>query len=97
MRIITRNEKIGGQSYTSARLVSKQKFRYGVFEMRARLPGGRGTWPAFWLLSVRKPGWSWPKDGEIDIMEHVGYDMNVIHATIHCAAYNHLVSISLLE
>ena len=88
---MTRKENFAGQPYTSARLSSKQTFRYGVFEMRARLPRGKGTWPAFWLLAGPKNNWKWPDDGEIDIMEHVGYDMNNIVSTIHCAAYNHIV------
>jgi beta-glucanase (GH16 family) len=70
--------------YTSARLISKKLFQYGIIEMRAKLPPGRGTWPAFWLLA---PG-SWPSSGEIDVMEEVGFDPNVIHGTIHCTKYN---------
>jgi beta-glucanase (GH16 family) len=54
-------------AYTSARLVSKRAFKYGIFEMRARLPNGRGSWPAFWLLSANRPV-NWPMDGEIDIL-----------------------------
>ena len=60
--------------------------------MRAKLPRGRGTWPAIWMLPVRgeyaKGGW--PDNGEIDIMEHVGFDPGVIHGTIHTRAYNHV-------
>ena len=55
------------RAYTSARLVSKRAFKYGIFEMRARLPNGRGSWPAFWLLSAKRPV-NWPSDGEIDIL-----------------------------
>jgi len=69
-----------GFKYTSARLVTKRTFTYGVFEMRAKLPKGRGTWPAFWLVGQGK----WPDNGELDIMEHVGYNPNVIQSTIHC-------------
>ena len=61
------------RAYTSARIVSKRSFVYGIFEMRARLPEGRGSWPAFWLLSAKKPN-NWPKDGEIDIL---GKKMNI--------------------
>jgi beta-glucanase (GH16 family) len=65
-------QQING-NYFSARLISKDSFRYGTFEFRARLPWGRGTWPAMWLLAAKRP-LNWPSDGEIDVMEHVGYD-----------------------
>ena len=58
--------------------------------MRAKLPLGRGVWPAFWLLASNRP-LNWPDDGEIDVMEYVGYDPNVVHGTIHCKAYNHMI------
>ena len=88
--IETRREQFGNNRFTSSRLLSKQSFKYGVFEMRAKLPKGRGTWPAFWLLAANRP-LSWPLDGEIDVMEHVGYDPNVVHGTIHCNKYNHMI------
>ena len=77
--------------YKSARIKSKNSFRYGIFEFRAKLPYGRGTWPAIWLLAANKP-LNWPWDGEIDVMEHVGYDQNVVHSTIHCGKYNHMIN-----
>lgn len=79
-------------SYTSARLISKGKgdWLYGRVEVRARLPKGRGTWPAIWMLSSDWKYGGWPESGEIDIMEHVGYDPGVIHATAHSASYNHV-------
>jgi len=88
--IEARKEDWEGNEYSSARLVTRDKFEltYGKIEVRAQLPAGRGTWPAIWMLAATKP-LSWPQDGEIDIMEHVGYDPGVIHGTIHCAAYNH--------
>jgi beta-glucanase (GH16 family) len=76
----------GGQHYTSAKLVSRQPFGYGFYEVRAKLPCGRGTWPAIWLLPT---GGKWPDAGEIDVMEMVGWDPNVVHATLHSGAYNH--------
>jgi len=76
----------GGQQYSSARLVSRKTLGYGYYEVRARLPCGRGLWPAIWLLP---PDGRWPDAGEIDIMEMVGWDPNVIHATLHSAAFNH--------
>lgn len=79
-------------AYTSARLLSRGKGgsqTYGRFEVRAQIPGGRGTWPAIWMLPDQNlyGNKSWPDNGEIDIMEHVGYDPNVIHASTHCKSY----------
>jgi beta-glucanase (GH16 family) len=80
----------GGQRYSSARLLTRGKaqWTYGFIEIRAKLPCGRGSWPALWMLSS-PPQQAWPDDGEIDIMEHVGFDPGVIHATMHTGAYNH--------
>lgn len=71
----------GGQSYTSARLITRGKaqWTYGFFEVRAKLPCGAGSWPAIWMLGTGK----WPDAGEIDIMEHVGNDPGTIHSTVH--------------
>ena len=79
-----------GNGYTSARLVSSGKgdFLYGYFEARARVPDGLGTWPAIWMLPTNNTYGVWPNSGEIDIMEHVGYDNNVINGTVHTGAYN---------
>jgi len=77
----------GGQRYTSAKLVSRQPLGYGFYEVRAQLPCGRGMWPAIWLLPT--DGSRWPNGGEIDIMEMVGWNPDVIHATVHSAAFNH--------
>ena len=81
----------GGQPYTSARLVTRGKasWTYGFFEIRARLPCGRGTWPAIWTLADRRVT-GWPGDGEIDIMEHVGHDPGIVHQSVHTAAFNHV-------
>ena len=85
--IEARREDWQGKQYTSARLNSRAGWTYGRIEVRAKLPRGRGTWPAIWMLPVRgeyaKGGW--PDNGEIDIMEHVGFDPGVIHGTIHSA------------
>ncbi len=85
-------DSLGGKSYTSTRMVSKYKgdWRYGRIEVRAKLPRGRGTWPAIWMLSTDWKYGGWPASGEIDIMEHVGFDPGVIHGTIHTEAYNHI-------
>ena len=90
--IEARREDWQGKPYTSARLNSKASWTYGRIDVRAKLPRGRGTWPAIWMLPVRgeygKGGW--PDNGEIDIMEHVGFDPGVVHGTIHSRAYNHV-------
>jgi len=78
----------GGQDYTSGRLVSKQAWTYGFYEIRAKLPCARGTWPAIWMLPEQMG--KWPEGGEIDIMEQVGAEPNLIYATLHTALFNHV-------
>jgi beta-glucanase (GH16 family) len=78
-------QKINGTVY-SIRMNTNESWKYGYFEARLKLPIGRGTWPAFWMLSKNLT--SWPGDGEIDIMEEVGYEPNYVSSTIHCNAYN---------
>ena len=92
--IEARKEAWQGREYTSARLVTRGKgdWTYGRFEVRAKLPSGRGTWPAIWMLPT---GWTyggWPNSGEIDIMEHVGFDPDLVHASVHTRAYNHTIN-----
>lgn len=90
--IEARKEDWKGKKYTSARLLSKNKgdWKYGKIEVRARIPKGKGTWPAIWMLGSTTP-LKWPDDGEIDIMEHVGFDQGIIHASVHCKKYNHVI------
>jgi len=90
--IEARKENWEDKKYTSARLVTKGKadWKYGKIEVRAKLPKGVGTWPAIWMLGSTTP-LKWPDDGEIDIMEHVGYDPGAVHASIHCKKYNHVI------
>ncbi|HEY1023560.1 MAG TPA: glycoside hydrolase family 16 protein [Sphingobacteriaceae bacterium] len=91
LTITARKENSNGREYTSARLVSKGKgdFLYGRVEVKAKLPSGKGTWPAIWMLPTDWAYGGWPKSGEIDIMEHVGYDQDRVHVTVHTDAYNH--------
>jgi len=78
--------------YTSASLTTrgKEAWTYGRIEVRAKLPTGRGTWPAIWTLGATERQVGWPACGEIDIMEFVGFDPGVIHANIHTRKYNHM-------
>ncbi|MCX8532639.1 glycoside hydrolase family 16 protein [Chryseobacterium luquanense] len=78
--------------YTSARLLTKGKFsfQYGTVEVRAKLPKGRGTWPAIWMMSENMK--EWPDDGELDIMEHVGLNQGFVHASVHTKKYNHIIN-----
>ncbi|MFL6657004.1 MAG: family 16 glycosylhydrolase [Massilia sp.] len=95
--IAARKEKLstapdyGGQSYTSARMLTRGKkdWTYGFFEIRAKLPCGLGTWPAIWMLGQAG---EWPLEGEIDIMEHVGKKKGEVLGTIHTGAYNHTLN-----
>jgi len=84
-----RNDWFQGNQYSSARLrsVGAGTWTYGRVEARIQLPGGRGTWPAFWMLPDDFSR-GWPACGEVDIMEEVGYDQDSIHGTTHSAAYN---------
>lgn len=89
LTIEARKENFGGRIYTSARLLTKNKaqWTYGNFVIRAKLPTGTGMWPAIWLLSANEP-LHWPDDGELDIMEEVGFNQNVIYGTSHNKLYN---------
>lgn len=86
----TGENKKGG--YTSTRLNSKgkQEFLYGRIEFRAKMPSsqGKGTWPALWMLGSNKDKVNWPKCGEIDIMEYVGFQPDTTHSNIHTQYQN---------
>jgi beta-glucanase (GH16 family) len=86
-------EKRETKEYTSTRLVSRGKgdWTYAKIEVRAKLPKGKGTWPAIWMLPTDWRYGGWPKSGEIDIMEHVGFDEGQVHGTVHTEAYNHSI------
>ncbi|MDR3696092.1 glycoside hydrolase family 16 protein [Mucilaginibacter sp.] len=85
LSITARKESIGGMNYSSARMISKtpETLLYGRIEVKAKLPSGRGTWPAIWMLPNDYAYGNWPASGEIDIMEMVGYDPNNVHFSIH--------------
>ena len=78
-----------GSEVISIRMNTIESWTYGYFEARLKLPTGKGTWPAFWMMP--KNFKAWPDDGEIDIMEEVGYRPNWISSAIHCKAYYHSI------
>lgn len=85
LKITAKKETYSGSAYTSARMLTKNKFsvKYGKIEVRAKLPAGTGTWPAIWMLGNNIDAVGWPACGEIDIMEHKGSDPNRIYGTLH--------------
>lgn len=88
--ITARQESFEGSNYTSARLVTKNKFeqRYGRFEARMRLPYGQGMWPAFWMLGADIDTNPWPGCGEIDIMENKGRTPSIVSSAVHGPGYS---------
>jgi beta-glucanase (GH16 family) len=91
--IESRKEQYQGFDYTSASLHTKHtaSWTYGKIEVRAKLPTGRGMWPAIWTLGTNISQVGWPDCGEIDIMENVGYDPDRVHGNIHTKDYNHVL------
>ena len=85
LTIEARKERRGTCSYSSARMITRNvaDWLYCKIEVRAKLPSGKGTWPAIWMLPTDMAYGDWPASGEIDIMEHVGYDPDVIVQSIH--------------
>ena len=85
LKIIAKKETFNGSDYTSARLISKNKFAFtfGRVEAKAKLPSSAGTWPAIWMLGSNIDAVTWPSCGEIDIMEQNGSDKNKVYGTLH--------------
>jgi beta-glucanase (GH16 family) len=85
--IVGRRESYQGMGYTAASIITKgiSSWTCGRIEVRAKVPGGRGTWPAIWMLGDNIDQVGWPRCGEIDIMEYVGFDANRIYGTVHYA------------
>ena len=75
----------GTRDYTSARLNTKNKgdWKYGWFEIRAKMPWGRGLWPAIWFLPTDNVYGGWAASGEIDMMEYLGHEPNQVYGTLH--------------
>jgi beta-glucanase (GH16 family) len=88
-----RKEAYQGFGYTSASVNTQGRFEFlhGRVEVRAKLAAGVGAWPAIWMLGTSRSQVGWPACGEIDIMENVGFDPLRIHASVHTAAYNHVI------
>ncbi|MGB0375659.1 MAG: glycoside hydrolase family 16 protein [Flavobacteriaceae bacterium] len=85
LELTAKREVYQGANFTSARIKTQGKFEftYGRVEVRAKLPQGKGVWPAIWMLGANINQVGWPSCGEIDIMEYVGNQPDVIHGSIH--------------
>lgn len=94
LTIEVHQEDIENKKFSSAKIATKgfQDWQYGRFEIRARVPESKGIWSAIWMLpsdtTIYGP---WPKSGEIDIMENVGYDPDSIVASVHTEAHNYFI------
>lgn len=85
-------EQDGERQYTSARMTTydRQSWQYGYFEIRGKLPGGRGSWPAFWFMpDASRQGVHWPLCGEIDMMEHTVVNKDDLVYSLHSEKHNH--------
>jgi beta-glucanase (GH16 family) len=83
--LIITARKNGENDYTSAKLTTKGLFswRFGRIDVKAKLPEGKGIWPAIWMLGDNNDIVTWPGCGEVDIMELIGDDPNKVYATVH--------------
>ena len=90
LTITAREEFYEGQPYTSARIVTRNRYEptYGRIETRIKLPTGQGLWPAFWLLGSDIGSVGWPQCGEIDIMEYRGQEPTIVYGTLHGPGYS---------
>lgn len=89
--IEARKESYQNFNYTSASLMTKYKhsWLYGLIEVRAKIPTGRGIWTALWMVGSNIDEIGWPDCGEIDILEQVGFEPDKIYANVHTKSYNH--------
>jgi len=85
LKITAKKESYEGSEYTSARLLTQDKFEftYGRVDVRAKLAGGGGTWPAIWMLGANFDIVGWPACGEVDIMEYVGNNPGTVQSALH--------------
>ncbi|GAA2383627.1 hydrolase [Catellatospora methionotrophica] len=86
----------GSCQYTSARLLTADRFTqtYGRFEARIKIPRGQGIWPAFWMLGSDIGTNPWPNSGEIDIMENIGKEPGTVHGSLHGPGYSGCCSLT---
>jgi beta-glucanase (GH16 family) len=86
--IEAKSEVINGFNYSSTRMITKGKksFKYGRVDIRAKLPKGKGIWPALWMLGENIDAVGWPACGEIDMMELLGHEPNKVYGTLHWGA-----------
>ena len=94
LKITAKRENYLGKSYTSGRINSRYKVetQFGRINFRAKLPGGRGTWAAVWMLPLFNRYGQWPKSGEIDILEYVGYEPGSVFTATHTERFNHTLN-----
>ncbi|MBI9072132.1 MAG: glycoside hydrolase family 16 protein [Melioribacteraceae bacterium] len=85
LKIIAKEEVLDTFKYTSSRIrtLNKGDWKYGKFEMRAKMPSGKGIWPAFWMMPTDNVYGTWAASGEIDIMEYLGHETNKVYGTLH--------------
>jgi beta-glucanase (GH16 family) len=85
MLIEAKKENYAGKNYTSSKILTRGKkiFKFGRIDVRAKLPKGKGIWPALWLLPQNNVYGNWPKSGEIDMMEMIGHEANRTYGTLH--------------
>jgi len=88
--IEARKEKYNDADYTSASIITKGigDWKYGKIEISAKVPTGKGTWPALWMMPTNSEYGSWPKSGEIDIMEYIGVEPQNLFYTTHFEGTN---------
>jgi beta-glucanase (GH16 family) len=82
------------RGYTSARMTTAHKgdWLYGRVDVRAKMPAGKGLWPAIWMMPTDSYYGSWPASGEMDIMELLGDNPSKVYGTIHWAVSGQHVS-----
>ena len=85
MIIEAKQEAYSGKNYTSTKILTRDKkfFKFGRLDIRAKLPKGKGIWPAFWMMPQANVYGSWPKSGELDIMEMIGHQPATTYGTLH--------------
>jgi beta-glucanase (GH16 family) len=88
--IEARKEKFSGADYTSASIISKGigDWKYGKIEISAKVPTGKGTWPALWMMPTYSEHGGWPRSGEIDIMEYIGVEPQNLFYNAHFEGTN---------